>query len=50
MTGVISEHGGINEMERPRGINMIYSCGGDPLCTLHPSRRTVRLGSLLGAI
>ena len=20
-------------MERPRGVNMIYSCGGDPLCT-----------------
>ena len=20
-------------MERPSGVNMIYSCGGDPLCT-----------------
>ena len=26
--------GGINEMERPRGVNMIYSAGGDPMCTL----------------
>ena len=34
-------------MEWPRGVNSIYSCGGDPLCTLHASsRRTVRLGSL----
>ena len=22
-------------MERPRGVNLIYSGGGDPLCTLH---------------
>ena len=22
-------------MERPRGVTLIYSCGGDPLCTLH---------------
>ena len=28
-------HGGINNMERPRGVNLIYSAGGDPLCTLH---------------
>ena len=32
---VVVHHGGINEMERPRGVNMIYSCGGDPLCTVH---------------
>ena len=22
-------------MERPRGMNLIYSSGGDPLCTVH---------------
>ena len=22
-------------MERPRGVNFIYSGGGDPLCTVH---------------
>ena len=30
-----SSHGGINEMERLRGMILIYSCGGDPLCALH---------------
>ena len=30
-------HGGIpvNKMERPRGVNLIYSGGGDSLCTSH---------------
>ena len=32
---VYVQHGGINNMERPRGVNLIYSAGGDPLCTLH---------------
>ena len=22
-------------MERPRGVNLIYSAGGDPLCTVY---------------
>ena len=25
-------------MEWPRGMNMIYSCGGDLLCTLHRAK------------
>ena len=25
---------GVNKMERPRGVNLIYSGGGDPLCTI----------------
>ena len=27
-------HGGINKMERPRGVSFNFSGGGDPLCTL----------------
>ena len=26
---------GVNKMERPRGVNLIYSGGGDSLCTSH---------------
>ena len=37
-------------MERTRGVNMIYSCGGYPLFTLHRAEGlySVQLGSLLG--
>ena len=35
-------------MEWPMGVNLIYAAGGDPLCTLHRGKRTVRLGSLQG--
>ena len=31
----VAGHGGINKIEWPRGVNLIYSAGGDPLCTLH---------------
>ena len=35
IVNIVYNQGGINEMERPRGVTLIYSCGGDPLCTLH---------------
>ena len=33
-------------MERPRGVNLIYSGDGSALCYKTSRRRTVRLGSL----